>query len=266
MNPQARSLSAFVSALLAVIGMSFAGCGNSIGSSQPSAAEDHSGAGPQARSGVPAGSKPAAGPAAKKHKPAAGPIVLKPKAVSDVVADFTFTERSGKKVGRKDLLGRPWVACFIFTHCAGPCSDVSGQMSGLQEWLKTENIDDVRLVTFSVDPRRDTPEVLRRYAKNFGADEDRWWFLTGDQDAIYKLIRDSFDQPVRQQTGADRQPGWEVFHSTAVMLVDEKGRVVEEFNGKYEVSMLQLRNRIRNWTRTGTFRKPKPQRSTKDGS
>src|SRR5262249_55172554 len=80
---------------------------------------------------------------------------------------FSLTECHGQTVTKADLLGKPWVACFIFTRCAGPCPRVSEQMQILQNRLKGI---DVRLVSFSVDPDRDTPEDLRKYAKVYKAD------------------------------------------------------------------------------------------------
>lgn len=245
---------AALAAAFALVGFSLAGCGES-------SADRSSSLGVNDRAGDADGKTDAKADAenpretedAPDEKQKTEPTILKPKVVGERVADFTFTERSGKPVGRKDLLGKPWVACFIFTHCAGPCSDVSAQMAKLQEWLKQQKIDDVQLVTFSVDPKRDTTEVLTRYAKNYGADKDRWWLLTGDEKEIYTLIRESFDQEVHQQTGKERVKGWEVLHTSAVILVDEKGRVVEEYNGKYEVSMLQLQQRINRWKKTGSF-------------
>ncbi|MFQ5734383.1 MAG: SCO family protein [Planctomycetaceae bacterium] len=171
------------------------------------------------------------------------------------VADFSLTERSGKTITRADLLGKPAVVCFIFTHCAGPCTDVTGGMAALEKWLKTAKID-ARLVTLSVDPKRDTPARLADYAKRFGAGKD-WWFLTGDEARIYPLIRDSFGQPVRQETGAQRKPGYEVFHTASVMLVDSKRKIVEEYYGNNELSMIQLRQRLLLWKRTGSFDKGK---------
>src|SRR5437867_913183 len=84
------------------------------------------------------------------------------------VADFALTERSGETVHRADLLGKVWVAAFGFTRCTGPCPQVSGTMARLQAELAGQ--PDVRLVSFSVDPDHDTPEVLREYAQRFGAD------------------------------------------------------------------------------------------------
>lgn len=213
-----------------------------------------------ARSGLAeSDSVPAAEHSTLKTQP---PIVLKPRpdpkpgSGSPLIADFQLTERSGRIIRRDDLKGQPWVACFIFTHCAGPCSDVSAQMSFLQEWLQKTDTK-VRLVTFTVDPQRDTPEVLRRYADNFGADKDRWLFLTGDKQRIYRLIRESFRQTVYELTGKDRKPGWEVAHSTSLVLVDEHCRVVETFIARDPVSMATLKQRLQQWKRTGSFKTKK---------
>ena len=86
---------------------------------------------------------------------------------------------------RDSLLGRPWVAGFVFTRCSGPCPKITGTMRRLQDELSGV---DARLVSFSVDPEWDTPDVLRAYADAVGADRERWWFLTGDRSAIYALI------------------------------------------------------------------------------
>ena len=199
-------------------------------------------------------------------------IVLQPKTITldpnrppwspTGLAEFELTERSGRKITRKDLLGKPCVVCFIFTHCNGPCIDVSGRMKSLQDWVKLQKLD-VRLVSISVDPKRDTPEMLRRYSKNFGADKDLWWFLTGKQEQIFKVVRSTFGQQVYRVPGA--KPGFEVFHTTAVMLVDPKGKIVAEYNAKHPVSMVQLQQRLSLWKRTGSFAKP-DRRKKKSGT
>ena len=189
------------------------------------------------------------------------PRVLKPQPFvpltwkGKTVGKFSMTERNGKTITNKHVLGKPAIYAFIFTHCAGPCTDISRSMWDMQNWLKIAKID-ARLVTITVDPKRDTPKRLREYAKGFGAKKE-WWFLTGDEDKTYKLIRDSFGQPVKQIVGKDRKPGWEVFHSSAIMLVDAKGKVIDEYNGKNDLSMVTLRSRLTKWKRTGSFDKDK---------
>jgi protein SCO1/2 len=158
------------------------------------------------------------------------------------IADFTFTERSGKKVTKADLLGHPWLISFIFTRCAGPCPKVSTQMSELQSLLKGS---DVRLVTLTVDPDFDTTSVLSRYADNYRADPKRWLYLTGDKRKTYELINNSFLMPVKEYTGKDREPGYEVMHSTNILLVNAKGVVVGKYNAVDAEDISRLRHDLK---------------------
>jgi cytochrome oxidase Cu insertion factor (SCO1/SenC/PrrC family) len=164
------------------------------------------------------------------------------------VKDFTFTERSGRQVTKADLLGHPWLVSFIFTRCAGPCPRVTAQMSELQKLLEGS---DVKLVTLSVDPDFDTTDVLKRYADAYKADADRWLYLTGDKAKTYRLISESFLMPVKEMTGADREPGFEVLHSTNILLVNEQGVVVKKYNALNEVEMATLRKDLRPYLKTG---------------
>ena len=144
--------------------------------------------------------------------------------------DFALTERSGRTVTRDDLLGKVWVAGFIFTHCNGSCPQVCATLARLQK--ETAGEPDVRLVAFTVDPRRDTPEVLRRHAERYQADPERWLFLTGDHDAIHDLIRTGFLLGVQDTQGTARRPGNEVTHSSRLALVDRRGHVRGYFDGR----------------------------------
>jgi protein SCO1 len=139
------------------------------------------------------------------------------------VGNFALTERSGRTVKRDDLLGKVWVASFIFTRCAGPCHQVSGTMARLQHDLA--GLDDVRLVTFTVDPEYDTPHVLGEYAKRRSADPERWLFLTGEPDRVYSLIRNGFHLYAEPNRGADRTEGNEVTHDVRLALVDRRGHL-----------------------------------------
>jgi cytochrome oxidase Cu insertion factor (SCO1/SenC/PrrC family) len=146
------------------------------------------------------------------------------------VQDFSLTERSGTTLTGADLHGKVWVAAFAFTRCRSSCPQISATLARLQKELAGE--PDVRLVLFDVDPRHDTPEVLRRYADTYGADPERWLCLTGDRDAIYGLIRTSFHLAVMENEGATRQPGNEVTHSSRLALVDRRGHVRGYFDGR----------------------------------
>jgi cytochrome oxidase Cu insertion factor (SCO1/SenC/PrrC family) len=106
------------------------------------------------------------------------------------VPDFALVERSGQSVTRADLLGKVWIASVIFTRCVEECPLVSSHMARLQDAFIAE--PDVRLVSITVDPAYDTPEVLTRYAQSFAAQPQRWFFLTGDKATIYRLVREGF--------------------------------------------------------------------------
>ncbi len=141
--------------------------------------------------------------------------------------DFALTERSGRAVTNRDLAGHPWIASFIFTTCAGPCPKVASNVRKLQDELGSS---DVRLVTITVDPKTDTPAVLAKYADKYGADANRWWFLTGDETRIYTLIRTSLGLPIERGSGGDS--GLQVAHSTRLVVVDPKGAIAGYYSGE----------------------------------
>jgi cytochrome oxidase Cu insertion factor (SCO1/SenC/PrrC family) len=129
------------------------------------------------------------------------------------VPDFTLTERSGRSVTLAELIGKVWMADFIYTECPDPnmCPLQSAHMARLQaDWAAKP---DVRLVSISVDPEHDTPEVLSEYAARFRADPDRWLFLTGAKEAIYRLALNGFhlgvvDREAHAQEGTGRGLAW----------------------------------------------------------
>ena len=152
----------------------------------------------------------------------------------NAIAPFELVERSGRTVTHQDLRGKPWVAGFIFTRCTGPCPKISGNMKLLSS--KLDGVD-ARLVTISVDPEHDTPEVLAAYAKNLGADESRWWFLTGTPQAIQDVSVKSFQLPVEKDPAAP--VGQLVTHRTVLVVVDADGFVRGYYDGEGEEGVAQ---------------------------
>jgi protein SCO1/2/putative membrane protein len=138
------------------------------------------------------------------------------------VPAFALTERSGRTVTRDDLLGKVWVVSFFFTSCTAGCSKNTTSMKRLQDDLV--GYPDVMLVSITVDPETDTPEVLQRYAASYGADPQRWLFLTGAEKAIYDLIQNGFFQAVTRNS-PDAGPGNAVIHTWTLMVVDQKGQI-----------------------------------------
>lgn len=149
-----------------------------------------------------------------------------PPPVMANLPDFSLMERAGRPVSLADLRGTVWIADFIFTHCGGPCPIMTRRMRDLHAVLEAEGIRGVRTVSISVDPERDTPEVLLEYAGLFEADRRDWWFLTGDRKAIFDLSIGGFKLPATQSATDDQ-----VEHSPRFVLVDQQGRI----RGYYEI-------------------------------
>jgi protein SCO1/2 len=132
------------------------------------------------------------------------------------VPEFILVNQDGKNFGSAQLRGKIWIADFIYTTCPGPCPMISSRMSELQTPLEKT---DVHLVSFSVDPAKDTPQVLRGYAEKLQAEPGRWDFLTGPQSTIYNLSRNGFKLAVSDGSEDNGIP----VHSTRMILVDRHG-------------------------------------------
>ncbi len=134
------------------------------------------------------------------------------------VPQFDLVNQDAQPFGSAQLAGKIWIADFIFTSCPGPCPIISSRMSELQKPLEKS---DVHLVSFSVDPEKDTPEVLRAYGDRLKAQPERWEFLTGPRAAIYGLMRDGFKLAVSDGSEEQGMP----VHTTRVALVDRRGTI-----------------------------------------
>src|SRR5229473_4394451 len=134
------------------------------------------------------------------------------------VPEFVLLNQDGKNFGSAQLRGKIWIADFIYTTCPGPCPMISTRMSELQKPLEKT---DVHLVSFTVDPAKDTPQVLQTYAEKLGAEPGRWDFLTGPQSTIYNLSRNGFKLAVADGSDEKGTP----VHSTRIILVDRHGAI-----------------------------------------
>ena len=125
-----------------------------------------------------------------------------PLPVIGAVAGFTLTNQDGNVTTLADLTNRVWVADIIFTRCAGPCPVITGHMKSLEDALpKTSG---ARLVTLTTDPDYDTPPIMKKYGERFGADFNRWTFLTGNKNEIAALAG---GQPeIERRSGEARRP------------------------------------------------------------
>ena len=113
--------------------------------------------------------------------PARGGGAAAPPQVYESVPAFSMVDQNGRDLTDKDLLGHVWVCDFVFTNCAGPCRLMSEKMVALQKAVGDPR---VRFISFSVDPRRDTPEQLKQYAAMYNPGESRWSLLTSERRKI----------------------------------------------------------------------------------
>jgi protein SCO1/2 len=148
------------------------------------------------------------------------------------VPAFALVERSGHPLTATDLAGHVWIASFIFTRCGGMCPALTTTLAALLRRVQTSGDQELRAVTFTVDPTRDDPETLRRYADGFGADPSRWLFVTGDRDAVERLVRDGFRLSIAELPPEERERSPEpITHSDRFALVDRELRIRGYYHG-----------------------------------
>jgi protein SCO1/2 len=162
------------------------------------------------------------------------PEVTPAKESAVSVPDFSLTNQQGELLALSDMAGKIWVADFIFTNCPTICPVMTQEMARLQSEFVA---DPIYFVSFSVDPERDTSDVLSRYAAEYGADNRRWHFLTGEKEHIYELAKDGFSL-------AAGHNGSEVLHSTRFVLVASDGRIYGRYDSRSKPAMLRLRSDV----------------------
>jgi protein SCO1/2 len=148
----------------------------------------------------------------------------RPLPVYGAVASFILTNQDGQSVGLTNLEGRVWVADIIFTRCPGPCLTMTRQMRDLQTALPSHST--ALLVSLTTDAEYDSPTVLKKYAERFGADSNRWLFLTGTPKQIANLAIDSLKLTALEKKPEERQSPSDLFvHSTIFVVVDKHARL-----------------------------------------
>jgi protein SCO1/2 len=141
------------------------------------------------------------------------------------VPDFRLTSQTGATVTQQDLAGKVYVANFFFASCTDVCKKMSANLLEVQEAFKNE--PRVRIVSYTVDPDRDTVSVLNAYAATYGANAEQWYFLTGPRPQIYELAREGYKVPAMQAPSLIP----DFIHSEKLMLVDEEKHVRGIYDG-----------------------------------
>ena len=163
--------------------------------------------------------------------------------MNEPVEDFEATTQDGDTLTRDDLKGQWWVADFIFTNCTTVCLPMTSNMKKLQDKLEEAGVENYHLVSFSVDPERDSPEVLKQYAEDYGADLSNWTFLTGYEfDYIKDLAVNSFKNLVAAPAEGDDQ----IMHASYFFLVNPDGEVIKNYSGTEADEMDQIVEDLKN--------------------
>lgn len=146
-----------------------------------------------------------------------------PPVISELPA-YELTDQSGQSFGSVDLAGDVYVANFIFTRCMSICPVLTRSMGQLQSLYDRHSIDQIRLVSFTVDPEWDRPEKLALYAQDHDANTPRWTFLTGETDQMRSLLVDGFKVPMGDKELVNESM-IDIAHTGKLVLVDQQGRI-----------------------------------------
>ncbi|HET8839411.1 MAG TPA: SCO family protein [Flavobacteriaceae bacterium] len=135
------------------------------------------------------------------------------------VPQFSFTDQNGKTITNEDYNGKVYVVEFFFTTCPSICPIMNENMVKVQdEFFGNPNF---AIASFSIDPEKDTPKILKKYAKKIGATSRNWHLMTGDRDTIYKLANKGFNLYV----GINPEVEGNFEHSGYFALVDQDGMI-----------------------------------------
>lgn len=154
------------------------------------------------------------------------------------IPDFKLISQQGEVFTKKDLQGKIYVADFFFASCPDICKKMSSQLVRVQDAFQKEPA--VQIISLTVNPEHDTTEVLQNYADMYGADPDKWTFLTGPREEIYSLARNGFYLPVMKVEGQQ-----DFIHSEKFMLVDKDHHVRGIYDGTDPVDVDRLITEIR---------------------
>ena len=156
-----------------------------------------------------------------------------PLPVIGSIPEFEFIDSEGQSVNLNTLKGKVWVADFIFTTCTMACPIMTDNMNTIHKKYKKN--DDLRLVSISVYPEYDTPEVLKEYASLYNANTDKWHFLTGKEATVKNVIKNGFKIGDYEDI---------IFHSEKFALVDKNGMIRSYYNGMKTEDMDRLKKDI----------------------
>lgn len=154
--------------------------------------------------------------------------------VFHTIAPFAFLDQDSVLVTNDTFKGKIYVADFFFTSCRTICPIMKTQMKRVYD--ATADKPDVLILSHTIDPRHDDVETLHNYARMLEVDNDRWHFVTGERDSIYKIAQTSYFVTA-QEDGTDPDG---FIHSGAFLLIDKKQRIRGKYDGTKEADVNRL--------------------------
>jgi len=136
--------------------------------------------------------------------------------------EFSLVDQNEQVFDRESMEGKLWVSAFVFTHCRSTCPRLTAHMKGLQS--RVSDVPTAHFVSVSVDPRNDTPGVIKAYMTKNELDESNWRFVTGDEEAIRHVVVDGFRVGLGDED-SEAAGAEDIMHSNSFVLVDEDARV-----------------------------------------
>lgn len=156
------------------------------------------------------------------------------------IPDFTFINQEGKPIGRSQMEGKITVVDFFFTSCPSICPVMSKELSRVNDMFREE--PRAQLMSISIDPEFDTPQVLKQYADEHEAIAGKWHFLSGPKLETFQLARCGFVLPALDGNGVPD----DFVHSDKFILIDAEGRIRGYYSGttREQVDLLILEMKI----------------------
>lgn len=151
------------------------------------------------------------------------------KGMNHEIENFEFMNQNGKLIHSKQIEGKIWVVEYFFATCLGICPIMNEQMKRVQAAFKNDT--NVVILSFTVDPDKDSVEALKEYGLDHGAKDGKWHFFTGDKKDLYALARNSFFvlKPAEAKNQGDA--GSDFIHTNNFVLVDQKKRIRGYYDG-----------------------------------
>jgi protein SCO1 len=159
------------------------------------------------------------------------------------IPSFRYQNQDGKWIDNASVKGKVFVADFFFTSCPSICPKMTSQLKRLQ--VLTEDVPELRFLSFSIDPEVDQPEVLKKYIHEYGVSTRNWDFLTGDEEETHELGVKGF--LVHAESDEDAPGGFA--HSPSFVLVDREGLIRGIYDGTSTNDVDQLNKDLRTLLR-----------------